>query len=496
MAVDLAVENYLVELLVEPADDDLIDMTVLISTGPDVFDSQKMKYAVLKATFGPIAIGQDIVPVGTGTSIAESSAKIADLGDPGDMYLASLANLIFNDQALYQGVDGNTQLNSKLGQDLNITINGVQKILCAAAGTQIAAIAGQLFTVGLSVGGAIAGTKAEFRGLGTTSATSVLILTNFTGGAGNKLFEVQDDGHVAIGQDPSSASKLIVKTTDTQNAFEATNSNIALNGNASALKGFYLATNADGLSIGVIGVTAGANQTSSVLIDGDFVGLFGATGDNIANTSAALLGIQNATLSGSIGYGVLLENDTGSDDAESYMLGIYYHGTTGDQNLGKVIQAKAGFQKETDIVFMSADGVFNFADINSLGAETDLEDGADYFMMWDNSEGKHVKVLIDAFVPKILTPQTRALPYIFVDADSGQPIELTGSGNITIPTGLSEGVNIMASLDNPVSQPLITAGLTVKTINGAIANVTGDGTIGFNVLAAADTIRLNGNTEA
>jgi len=50
MATTGRVSDYDNELVNEPADDDLLDVTVKISTAPDVWQSQKMRYAEIKAS--------------------------------------------------------------------------------------------------------------------------------------------------------------------------------------------------------------------------------------------------------------------------------------------------------------------------------------------------------------------------------------------------------------------------------------------------------------
>ncbi len=63
--------DYDNELTSQPADDDLFDVSVLISTGPDVWQSQKMRYAEIN--FG-VAISNDVIAIG---NAAGDGARIA-----------------------------------------------------------------------------------------------------------------------------------------------------------------------------------------------------------------------------------------------------------------------------------------------------------------------------------------------------------------------------------------------------------------------------------
>ena len=75
MATTGRISDYDDELLVPPADDDLLDISVLVSTGPDVWVSTKMRYAEIKGASS--SIPNDIIAVGNaaGTGIEESTGK-------------------------------------------------------------------------------------------------------------------------------------------------------------------------------------------------------------------------------------------------------------------------------------------------------------------------------------------------------------------------------------------------------------------------------------
>ena len=188
------ISDYTNELTAEPADDDLFDVSVEIS--PGVFQSNKMKYSEIKA--GGMTISNNVIPKGTGSGIEDSTASTSDLGDPDDMYIAHKNNLTAAAAILFQGATGNSRLNANTGKFLTLSIGGNQSILMSALGTQIAAIAGQIATIGLSVGGGIPSTKFEIRGLGNDNTTSGFIITNLTGGAGNISFEVLDDNSIKL----------------------------------------------------------------------------------------------------------------------------------------------------------------------------------------------------------------------------------------------------------------------------------------------------------
>jgi len=101
----------------------------------------------------------------------------------------------------------------------------------------------------------------------------------------------------------------------------------------------------------------------------------------------------------------------------------------------------------------------------------------------------------DAALPRVLQVKTEALPYTLVAADAGKHIELTGSGAFTIPTGLAIGSQFSVALDNATAQNIISAGVTIKTINVSSDKISGNGIISIAIIAS-DTARISGNTQA
>jgi len=106
------VSEYLNELTAEPADDDLFDVTVLISTAPDVWQSQKMRYEEIKNASEGVAITADIIPVGDGSGIVDGQFKSGTLdGDEG--YFAHKNWFTVDDYLIYHDAnDGSGWFNS------------------------------------------------------------------------------------------------------------------------------------------------------------------------------------------------------------------------------------------------------------------------------------------------------------------------------------------------------------------------------------------------
>jgi hypothetical protein len=98
-------------------------------------------------------------------------------------------------------------------------------------------------------------------------------------------------------------------------------------------------------------------------------------------------------------------------------------------------------------------------------------------------------------LPRKLEIRTQALPYTVLDADTGKHIELTGTGTLTIPTGLTTTGQWSIAITAGTAQTLTTSGVTVNTANDDIAQISAGGIISI-AATATNTVRLAGNTEA
>ncbi len=224
--------EYLNSLTAEPADDDLFDLSILISVGPDVYQSQKMRYAEIKAS--GVAIPNDIVPIGNaaGDGIEASTAKIGGVsGDENAMYLAQEDFFTGNNYALWQGEFGATQLNAGTGNPVVLSINNNPKLTIldgANSGVHMASSIGDTAVIGTNTGNTGTGARLHIRGIGATDSTNAFTISNSTGGTAHML-KLQDDGllfllngagvnEITIGGDYSAATdnqlptRLDVKT--------------------------------------------------------------------------------------------------------------------------------------------------------------------------------------------------------------------------------------------------------------------------------------------
>ena len=123
------VSEYLNELTAEPADDDLFDVTVLISTAPDVWQSQKMRYEEIKNAAEGVAIDDDLIVIGTGTGIEGSTGKAGGIvGDEMSLYIAQKDFFNGDDYAFWQGDGGDSQMNAPSGNIAVISIDNQPKI--------------------------------------------------------------------------------------------------------------------------------------------------------------------------------------------------------------------------------------------------------------------------------------------------------------------------------------------------------------------------------
>ena len=200
MATTGRTSDYDDELLAPPADDDLIDVSVLVSTGPDVWVSTKMRYAEIKGT--SLSIPNDIIAIGNaaGDGIEDSNGAIVDYGGA-DLYFTHVDDVADgNGYMIYRGGGGggNTWLNSPANSFLQLAVGGSVKMSVqdglgagVSVGTQTV---GDTFAVGILTTdtGAGAGARAHIKGLTDTNATNGLTVSSFTGET-DYSFRVCDD---------------------------------------------------------------------------------------------------------------------------------------------------------------------------------------------------------------------------------------------------------------------------------------------------------------
>lgn len=120
MATTGRISDYDDELIVAPADEDLLDLSVLVSTGPDVWVSTKCAYSLIKSTSS--AISSDIMPIGDGSGIIDGQWKSGDLSGDG----VYLSNENHHTTSNYYGYHDKTTGNSWLNgaTEINFTIGG------------------------------------------------------------------------------------------------------------------------------------------------------------------------------------------------------------------------------------------------------------------------------------------------------------------------------------------------------------------------------------
>jgi len=162
--------DYDNELTSQPADDDLFDVSVLISTGPDVWQSQKMRYAEIN--FG-VAISNDVIAIGNaaGDGIEDSTGKAGGVVGYLDDFV--IAHKDFHNDTEYmawQDEFGATYYSTAAGATASYYVGGDLKMTMADTGTVISAVAGQRLSVG--VYSIFSGPKFQVRGEGNTNATS------------------------------------------------------------------------------------------------------------------------------------------------------------------------------------------------------------------------------------------------------------------------------------------------------------------------------------
>jgi hypothetical protein len=203
MATTGRTSDYDDELLGPPADDDLIDVSVLVSTGPDVWVSTKMRYAVIKGASS--SIPENVIAIGNaaGDGIEDSNGAIVDYGGS-DLYFTHVDDIADgNGYMIFRGGGGggNTWLNSPASSSLQFAVGGSVKMVIrdgVGAGVSVGSqTVGDTFAVGLLTTDTGAGARTHIKGLGDTSATDGLTVSSFSGDD-NHSFQVRDDGKVFL----------------------------------------------------------------------------------------------------------------------------------------------------------------------------------------------------------------------------------------------------------------------------------------------------------
>ncbi len=191
MATTGRISDYDDELLVEPADDDLIDVSVLVSTSPDVWLSTKIRYALIKASGS--SIPADIVPTGTGTSLQASELKVGDIAGDGTYighkdFFTDTAYAFYLDKS-----NGKTWINGT--GEIVFTVDGGNRIMDLT--DQVVSLARGEDTKRVEVGSSVTSTGAKMQIKGETDddTKSALDITNESQ---DILFKVRNDGEVFL----------------------------------------------------------------------------------------------------------------------------------------------------------------------------------------------------------------------------------------------------------------------------------------------------------
>ncbi len=179
------------ERLTEPNNDDYVDVSIEIS--PGVYQSQKMKWSVVKAAFGG-AISENIIAIGNsaGDGITESTGKAGGVvGFLDDFAIAHKD--FFNDSEFlsYQDESGISYHSCATGETIRLSVGVSNKMTLAVGGVQASVTNGDVVTIGLSIGGGT-GAKLEIRGDGTTTGNTFLAKDN----NGDTGLRVEDSGLV------------------------------------------------------------------------------------------------------------------------------------------------------------------------------------------------------------------------------------------------------------------------------------------------------------
>ena len=190
MATTGRISDYDDELLVEPADDDLIDVSVLVSTSPDVWLSTKIRYALIKASGS--SIPADIVPTGTGTSLQASELKVGDIAGDGTYighkdFFTDTAYAFYLDKS-----NGKTWINGT--GEIVFTVDGGQRVM-DLTDQKVSLARGASRTVEVGVSVTSTGAKMQIKGDTDDDTKSALDITNESQ---DILFKVRNDGEVFL----------------------------------------------------------------------------------------------------------------------------------------------------------------------------------------------------------------------------------------------------------------------------------------------------------
>ena len=144
------------------------------------------------------AIAEDIVVIGTGTSIGESTLKAADLDSDGGLYLGHKDFLSFTEFLAYiDPSDGGTIIRTPSGTTMTFTVGTSQIFAMHPTGVNIEGGSGNTFVVGGGLLVTGSGARSHVVGLGDTDATDGFTVSSSSGGASHS-FNVRDDGLVFL----------------------------------------------------------------------------------------------------------------------------------------------------------------------------------------------------------------------------------------------------------------------------------------------------------
>ena len=140
-----------------------------------------------------ISIPDDMVVTGTGTGLQGANLKISDIDLDESVYISHPDHHNGTDYAIYIYDDGSPQLNAGVGKIIIASISNTPKWTVSGDGMSISTIPDDIVTIGTGVVSSPSGAKLHIRGLGSTSATNALTISNSTGGA-THMMKLQDDG--------------------------------------------------------------------------------------------------------------------------------------------------------------------------------------------------------------------------------------------------------------------------------------------------------------
>jgi len=183
--------DYPNERLTEPNDDDYVDVSIEIS--PSNYQSQKMKWSVVKAAISGTPILLDVIPVGDGSTIIDGPLKAGELSGDGTY----ISNVNQHTTSNYYGYHDSGTGNSWL--------NGASEISFTIAGSPIhMKISSELMELGLGsthtvqIGNSISsptGAKVFIVGRDVTSGNFAL---DVAGSDELPLFRVRNDGSIFL----------------------------------------------------------------------------------------------------------------------------------------------------------------------------------------------------------------------------------------------------------------------------------------------------------